>query len=445
MMRDSLRIILSAIPVLAYTAGCGTKQTPMELKPPELLVAEARTCPSALPGRNTQVTTAIGESNSPVIEWIGDAFTIAWWDLRGHFPEVRTLHIDRNGVNRSPAKRIPHQGAARDQSLAWDGEEIHLVFSDTGKVMSARLGSTDDQPELVAESGKMPAAGAWGAAVWVEGGNLVFSSDGMKNPGDMDDARPEPVVIATGGIENPQIVYNGQFYAVVWSASAKGGREILLQRVSPKGRKLGEMVRVSSTAGISRKPTMVWSGSSYTIAWTNAAPTAENPLDRFRIFFAVVPETGDTPTMTRQLAFQGSADQVALASTGKEFGLAWVGSKRPRGTAVYFQRIGLDGKVLGDTTEVTDGVPLTCGRPSLAWDGEGYGVTWHDDRAETGAEVFFAYLECGEEMPELVTQQAEPTTDSDAGVEKPEDTPPALKGVFGDDKSASESGKDKSK
>ena len=45
--------------------------------------------------------------------------------------------------------------------------------------------------------------------------------------------------------------------------------------------------------------------------------------------------------LARQLDFQGSSDRVALAATGEEFGLAWVGSRRPMGSAIYLQRIGL--------------------------------------------------------------------------------------------------------
>ncbi len=440
-----------AIIIAAVALSCGgTKQTATEVAPPELVLPDARTCPGALPGENIQVTTAIGESNSPVITWTSDAFAIAWWDLRGRYPEVRTVRIDREGVNRSPSKRIPNKGAARNQSLAWDGQDVHLVFSDEGSVMSARLGSENEQPVLLAESGKMPVAGAWGAAVWEDGGRLYFRSDSMKKQDSKIEEVPEPVVIATGGIENPQMAFNGEFFAVVWSASAKGGREIMMQRVSPNGRKLGAPVRVSATAGTSRKPVISWAGSTFAISWTNAAPTEQNPRDRFRVFFAIVPNVGNAPTMTRQLKFQGSADQVALAATGKEFGLAWVGSKKPVGSAVFLQRIGLDGKVLGDTTEVTDGVPLTCGRPSLAWDGNGYGVTWHDDRAKTGAEVFFSYVECGEELPEPVTPAPEPepaAAPADAGPGEAASSagePPALKEAFGEDKAEPEK-KDKAK
>jgi hypothetical protein len=416
-------------------SGCGGKQQGQEVnKAPEPVLPKARTCPGAMPGDNIQVTTAIGESNAPVIVWTGEAYALAWWDLRGRFPTVHTIRLDQNGTARSLKKKLPNKASARDQALAWDGKDLHMVWSDGGRIVSQRFGGAGGDPIILAEKGQKPAASAWGAAVWINGGRIFFRSDGMA-------VNVKPTVIATGGIETPQIAYNGVFYAVVWSSSVKGGREILLQRVSPKGRKLGARVRVSATAGVSRKPMIAWAGSNFAISWTNAAPADQNPLDRFRVFFAIVPDAGDTPLMTRQLAFQGSADQVALASTGKEFGLAWVGSRKPRGTAIYLQRIGLDGNPMDETVEVTDGVPLTCGRPSLAWGGDGYAVTWHDDRANTGAEVFFSYVECGDEtiVPISIPEpEPEPEPETAAEPTDPE-TPeapleePALKGAFGDD------------
>lgn len=440
---------VSALCWIVWAAGCGTGQPKAEVQPPELTPPAEGTCPGAMPGMNVQVTGAIGESNAPVITWTGEAFAVSWWDLRGQYPEVRLLRIDRDGVNRSPAARIPNKEAARDQSMAWDGKELHLVFRDGNRIMSARLGTADEEPKVLTENGNMAAAGPWGAAVWVDAGKLMFQSDGMiklSDDGEVEEA-PAPVVIARGGIEDPQIAFNGKFYAVAWSKSVRGGREIALQRVSPKGRKLGGLVKVSATAGVSRKPVIVWTQETFAMSWTNAAPVEQNPQDNYRVFFALVPEVGDTPSMTRQLEFQGSADQVALASTGKEFAMAWVGSRKPMGSAIYFQRIGLDGKPLDSTTEVTDGVPMACGRPSVAWDGDGYGVAWHDDRAQTGSEVFFAYIECGEEVP--LVEQPGPQAAPDAGPPPAAESqvsnePPVLKDVFSD-KDAQEKPNDKPK
>ena len=125
--------------MVAMVSACGTKQPATELKPPEPVLADARTCPGALPGENMQITTAIGESNAPVIRWIGDAFDVAWWDLRGRFPTVRIVRVDQSGILRSPARKMPGQGVSRDHDIAWDGGETNLVWADDGRIVAVRL------------------------------------------------------------------------------------------------------------------------------------------------------------------------------------------------------------------------------------------------------------------------------------------------------------------
>ncbi len=375
-----------------------------------------------------RITTAIGESNSPVVVWSGDAFTTSWWDMRGRYPSVHVVRLDRDGVLRSPATMMPHEGVSRDQTLAADGEETHLVWLDEGVVMSGRFSLEDREPTKVALKATDAAAAPWGGVAWASRGNLWFRSDGMLPPANRDGVREEPlpVVLHNGGIEDPSVAWSGKHYAVVWSASVKGGRQILMQRISNKGNLLGKQVKVSATAGISRRPVVVWTGREFAVAWTNAAPSDQNPRDRYRIFFSLVPALDGGPRLTRQLEFNGSADQVALASTGTEFGMAWVGSKKPMGSAVFFGRISAEGKPVGDGLQVSDDKPLACGRPSIAWSGDGYGVVWHDDREAAGSEVFFSFLKCGEQE-ELATE-AEVPPDAGLAPAQPDDAPEAKKG-----------------
>ena len=435
-MRFGKSISFFVFVFLVSAVGCGPRQPATKNEAPGLSTAESRSCPEPVLGKNVQITDELGESNAPVVAWEGTGFAVSWWDLRGSIPAVYSVRLDRDGVKRSAARRMPSTGVSRDQSLAADSKEVHLVWRDEDKVMSTRLGVEETEPKVLATGGTMPASGPWGAAVWVDRGRLFFRSDGMVTGYGDETSEPEPEVVATGGIEDPQLAWNGDFYAVVWSSSVKGGREIRLQRVSKKGLRLERPVSVSSISGVSQKPVVAWTGSSFAVAWTSAAPADQNPRDRYRIFVAMVPVVGDAPTVTRQLEFNGSADQISLVSTGKELGLAWVGSRQDNGTSVYFQRLGLDGGLLGETIEVTDGTQFICGRPSLAWGGDGYAVTWQDDRAQTGTEVFFSFLECGEE-PEITPQEvAPPEVDSeqdapDAGADAaPAPEAPVLKDVF---------------
>ena len=75
--------------------------------------------------------------------------------------------------------------------------------------------------------------------------------------------------------------------------------------------------------------------------------------------------------------------------------MAWVGSKEPAGSAVYFQRFDMSAKPLGEILRVTDDEPVAVGRPTIAWGGDGYGVVWHDSRYYEGSEIFFSAISCG--------------------------------------------------
>jgi len=428
----SARIAASTIIIVAVAvAACGPRQHATRAVAPAPVVSESRSCPAPIVGENLRITTAVGESNSPVISWNGSVFPIAWWDMRGRFPSVHIARIDREGVHRAAAQEMPNEGTAREQTVAADDHEIHLVWLDEGKVWSNRFAADPSTPVMIAEDAGSPAAGPWGAVAWVYKGNLLFRCDGMLPPLARDGSRaqPEPAVLGRGGIEDVAIAWNGDHYAVAWSQSVKGGRDIMLQRVTNDGKRLGLPVKVSGMAGTNRKPVMAWAGGEYVVAWTNAAPEGQNPMDSYRIFLAVVPAKKNSPRLTRQLEFQGSADQVAIAASGEEFAVAWLGSKQPMGTAIYFRRVDLQGRPIGDTIKVSDDQPLTCGRPSLVWAGGGYGVAWHDDRDAAGSEVFFSFIACGEEE-ETAAAAAKPV---DGGVGEPEKAPPdepELKDVF---------------
>ena len=405
---------------LGLTAACGTRQPKSEAPPPAPVAPSGGECAAPAIGENVAITSAIGEASSPVVAFDGEMFRLAWWDMRGEFPAVSTVRVDRAGVKSGDPWTPAHKAAARDQTVAVDSAEGHLVWLDAGAVMSARLRDGAEPPVSFAKQATFAAAGPRGAVVWVDQGVLYFRADGMLPPPDRHGVvvEPPPVAVFGGGIEDPRIAWNGERYAIVWSSSVPGGRNIMLQRMSNRGVRLGEPMTVSHVAGVSRSPEIVALGTGFAVVWTNAAPEDQNPRDRYRIFFATVGEKGDAPTSTRQLEFNGSADHVAIAAAGAECGIAWVGSVDPQGSAVFFARLDATGKPLGPTLHVSDGWPLTCGRPSLAFSGDGYGVAWHDDRDETGNKIMFSFLSCNP-----------PAESADAGVPPSQgivvDAPPA--------------------
>lgn len=400
--------------------GCAPKGvTPPS--PPKQILPKPGTCPAAMPLQNVQVTLSAGESNFPEIIWDQKTFLVTWWDMRSTEPEIFVQGLDAEGFETRPARKIPSTGWAKNPSLAFDGIETHLVWREDPRILSARLGDGDPTIRTVSENGTSPDAGAWGGVVFVANGFLYFRSDGMI---DLKNGAPmPPKIIAAGGIETPKIAYNGIYYAVIWSESVSGGRRIVLQRVSPRGEKFGGLVTVSSKEGAPRNPSIVWDGKRWAAAWTAgeaADAAAKNP---FRLFFALIPEVGDTPIFQKSTTFKSASEQVAVATAGEEYALAWTAEKDNGGCGIYFQRLDANGEAVGATTELSDGTPQTCSRPSLVWDGKGYAAVWHDDRGHGESEIYFSYVACGDMEMDLPGPKTEAPKDSSPEL-------PALKEAF---------------
>lgn len=245
-MRRTVRNV-ARIGLLAVCAACGTRQPATEAPVPEPIRISGETCPSPTVGASVSVTSALGEASSPVIAFDGEGFRLAWWGMRGKFPSVNTMRVDRAGVSPSPMEMLPHDGVAKEQTLAVDNAEAHVVWMDDTAVKSMRLSAGAGAPVKYADRATFAAAGPRGAVAWVEKGLLLFRSDGMLPPPDRSGERvePPPTIVAKGGIEDPRVAWNGDQYAVVWSSSVPGGRQIVLQRLSNTGTRVGGPVKVS--------------------------------------------------------------------------------------------------------------------------------------------------------------------------------------------------------
>jgi hypothetical protein len=421
--------LITRVVLLAACAACGTRQPIAEAPAPEPLQVTGEACPSPTVGENAQITSALGESSSPSIAFDGQGFALAWWDMRGKFPGISTMRVDRAGAPLTPFASLPHDGVAKDQTLAVDGAETHVVWLDETAVKSARLPAQAEAPVKYAGRASAAAAGPLGAVAWVEKGVLYFRSDVMLQPPDRKGMRlpSPPTQVAAGGIDDLRVAWNGEQFAVVWSASVAGGRQIVMQRLSNAGKRLGGQVKVSTTAGVSRNPEIAAVDGGFAVVWTNDKPRENNQHDYYWIFFALVGEEGDAPELVRQLELNGTADRVAIAAAGGELGLAWVGSKEPMGSAVFFSRLDRGGKPLGATVRVSDDKPITCGPPSIAFAGDGYGVAWHDDRSQTGSQILFSFLKCGEAGEAEASDAGAPPAEPEAA---PAPEEPKLKKLF---------------
>ncbi len=416
-------------------AACGPRQDGAQVTLPDPLVADSRTCFEPTVGPNVRITNAVEDSLGPVMAWNGEAFDIAWRDMRGERPSAYLLQVDRTGAIVAEETRIPGEGSARDQSLAVDAAEGQLAFLEQESLKSMRLGPEPGEPITVDEETNGAAAGPAGALVWVKKGNLLFRSDARLLPPDRHGTREEPpaALLGAGGVADPALAWNGSIFAVAWSETAGGSKRVMLQRATVRGEKIGPALQVSAAGGINRQPVVVWSGQDWAVAWTNEVRVPGKDQLRYRAFFSLVPEKEGAPRATHELKLSSASERLALAATGLEFGVAWLENLDPMGSVIFFQRLSSEGELLGIPLKVSDEAPLNCGRPDLAWAGDGFGVTWHDDRDPKGSEILFSFLTCGEEPPPVEP----PAQAADAGPATPD------AGVKGEEKGGEEEEEDR--
>ncbi|HUT76094.1 MAG TPA: hypothetical protein VM285_00315 [Polyangia bacterium] len=428
MIENNVTLVLGLVWCIVASTACGPRQDGTQVPLPDPVTATSSVCHAPTIGPNVRITNAVEDSLGPLIAWNGASFDIAWRDLRGRHSSVYVARVDRAGSIVAEEARIPGEAAARDQTLAVDTTEGQLAFLEQGSVRSVRLRDEPLEPLKIDEDVTFAAAGPAGAVAWVRKGNLLLRSDARLLPPDRDGKReePPPALLGSGGIFDVALAWNGKLFAVAWSESAGGSKRVMLQRATVLGEKIGPALQVSAAGGVNRQPVVVWSGEDWFVVWTNEVRVAGKDEPRYRVFFALVPAEAGAPRATAELGLFVASERVALAATGREFGVAWVENLDPMGSVVFFQRLSREGKLLGIPLKVSDEAPLNCGRPDLSWAGDGFGVTWHDDREPAGSEVYFSFVTCGQEPPPPPAKAADagpPAPDAGVEVEEGEDRP----------------------
>ena len=129
-----------------------------------------------------------------------------------------------------------------------------------------------------------------------------------------------------------------------------------------------------------------WTGDRYGVAWSDRRD------GNYEIYFATFDANGAklAPGDIRVTVTDGFSIYPALAWTGAEFALVWQEELEPHGWRLDGQRLGLDGRLLGDIVKVVD---LTNEEqaPALAFGQTELGLAWV--RLEANVEqVYFATL-----------------------------------------------------
>jgi hypothetical protein len=193
------------------------------------------------------------------------------------------------------------------------------------------------------------------------------------------------ITYADNSSDRPSMVFAGSEFGVAWNdVRGTDPREIYFTRISELGVKVGGDVRATTGGGDSRNPSMAWTGSEYGLAWRDS----RNDED---VYFRRVSAVGGlVGADTRITYIWNDLNMPSLVWTGSEFGAAWQLWWAPN--VIYFSRISQTGGAVGSPLEV----PSVRGSvmPSLTFTGSEYGVFYPDSRSGVG-EVFLTRLTSG--------------------------------------------------
>ena len=174
------------------------------------------------------------------------------------------------------------------------------------------------------------------------------------------------------------LVYTGSEYGVAWDNISGPYSDIFFIRIDDEGAVIGSEIQITSAIRNADLPSLVFTGSEYGLAWDDARDTGGGGLDR--VYFAKLDAEGSKTTsdiMVTNLSV--SSDRVSLAFTGSRFAIAWR-DNRNGNQDIYFTILDMDGATLVDDVRITD-ESTNSTRPSLAFTGSEYSVTWLEQRA----------------------------------------------------------------
>jgi len=166
----------------------------------------------------------------------------------------------------------------------------------------------------------------------------------------------------------PQLVWTGSEFGLLWVHERRVKRDIYFVRLSESGGKLGAPIRILNQGMIEKATRLAWTGRGYGIVWSDYRP------GNAEIFFRPLDPFGQpSGAEARVSEGQGLSEPGALLWTGSSFTLAYL-DRREGSPQVYWVRLAENGGRLGLEQKLSSGGDCTL--PSLAWNGSALAAVW---------------------------------------------------------------------
>jgi Tol biopolymer transport system component len=368
-------------------------------------VTDARAQCSSAAKIGSDIQISVNRGQTPVIAWNGSEFGMVWAD--GSDCDLYFARLDTDG-NIIATNQVNEVNSVCDYEpeIVWNGSEYGVAWAQQTSgsnyvIVFTRLSSIGEKLAIEqtvsgGHPGTVPDM-VWNGTGWA----LVWQSAGQAHVAfvrlDASGTPIAPANLLTGhccGEHWPQIAWNGSHYGVIWYDGSD----------HPSGLQWSTYFKLLDASGIEQTtvrldddatslnlnnrglPSIASDGSNFLAVWTGS----DNSNLEF-IWSRQLDATG-TPTGPQNQASLGADSTDAdLVWNGTEYGLAWQ-SYFPGNWEIYYRTLAPDGTRVGGDRRITN----DAGRsenPALAWNGDGYGVVWHDDRTGT-SHAYFARVGC---------------------------------------------------
>ena len=186
----------------------------------------------------------------------------------------------------------------------------------------------------------------------------------------------------------PALVWNGNGYGLSWYDARDRNHEVYFASLDIDGNRIGDEVVVSDRNGAhSDFSSIVWNGDGYGLSWVDERD------GNLEIYFALIDTDGNKLSDNIRVTSDDANSHVpALVWNGNGYGLSW-GDDRDGNFDIYFALIDNNGNKIGDNTQVTSNDARAM-ISSLVWNDNGYGLSWYgyNSHDET-PHVYFARLD----------------------------------------------------
>lgn len=183
----------------------------------------------------------------------------------------------------------------------------------------------------------------------------------------------------------PDLISSGTCYGLSWTDNRLGSDEIFYMRVNENGNPITSNRQITAAALNSNQSSIQFNGNDYCIIWY------DNRLSNDDLYFNRVHPGLDVPILEIQTTTSSYEEtDPDLLWNGYELGCAF-NDTRDGNLEIYFLQMDELGNKKDTETRITLDSSIST-NPSLAWNGNYYGLVWSDYR-QGNYEIYYAKID----------------------------------------------------